>query len=322
MSGVLAGVDCAAWDDDGEPVVDSVGDLVITQPMPSMPVYLWNDPEAVRYRESYFDTWPGVWRHGDWVTMHSDGSVSMHGRSDSTLNRQGVRLGSGDFYDVLETMPEIGETPGGRRRSARRRLLAGAVRGPGPGQALDDELKRRIVTTLRTRLTARHVPDEIVEAPAVPHTLTGKRLEVPIKKLLSRAAAGKAANIASVDNPDALRWYAGSPSDRLARLNASGLTERRCVWVRRSRQLSSAPPRPIAAWAKRLVDAGFESLWVPQVIGRGFMVPDPFVTLAVAAATATRGRRARNGHRAGPAAITPPTSPIGSFPACRCAATG
>ena len=110
IGGRLAGVDCAAWDDDGVPVVDTVGDLVVTQPMPSMPVSLWNDPDAVRYTESYFDTWPGVWRHGDWVTMHSDGSVSMHGRSDSTLNRQGVRLGSSDFYDVLETMPEISET--------------------------------------------------------------------------------------------------------------------------------------------------------------------------------------------------------------------
>src|ERR1700744_4123296 len=110
IGGRLAGVDCAAWDEDGVPVVDTVGDLVVTQPMPSMPVSLWNDPDGVRYTESYFGIWPGVWRHGDWVTVHSDGSVSMHGRSDSTLNRQGVRLGSSDFYDVLETLPEISET--------------------------------------------------------------------------------------------------------------------------------------------------------------------------------------------------------------------
>ncbi|MGN6606737.1 MAG: acetoacetate--CoA ligase, partial [Jatrophihabitans sp.] len=110
IGGRLAGVDCAAWDEDGRPVVDEVGDLVVTQPMPSMPVHLWNDPDAARYTESYFDTWPGVWRHGDWVTLHADGSVSIHGRSDSTLNRQGVRLGSSDFYDVLESLPEIRET--------------------------------------------------------------------------------------------------------------------------------------------------------------------------------------------------------------------
>jgi acetoacetyl-CoA synthetase len=207
IGGRLAGVDCAAWDSGGVPVIDTVGDLVVTQPMPSMPVSLWNDPDGVRYTESYFDTWPGVWRHGDWVTMHSDGSVSMHGRSDSTLNRQGVRLGSSDFYDVLETLPAISETlvigvdlPGDG-------YWLGLFVVPAPGHTLDDELKREIVTTLRTRLTARHVPDEIVEAPAVPHTLSGKKLEVPIKKLLRGTPLEKAANIASVDDPDALRWY-------------------------------------------------------------------------------------------------------------------
>jgi acetoacetyl-CoA synthetase len=213
IGGRLAGVDCAAWDDNGVPVVDTVGDLVVTQPMPSMPVFLWNDPDAVRYTESYFDTWPGVWRHGDWVTMHSDGSVAIHGRSDSTLNRQGVRLGSSDFYDVLETMPEISET-----------LVIGVEQPddywlglfvvPAPGHRLNDELKQKIITTLRTRLTPRHVPDEIVEAPAVPHTLTGKRLEVPIKKLLRGTPLEKAASTASVDDPDALRWYERFASDR------------------------------------------------------------------------------------------------------------
>lgn len=208
IGGSLAGVDCAAWDEDGHPVVDAVGDLVITQPMPSMPVELWNDPDAVRYTESYFDTWPGVWRHGDWVTMHGDGSVSIHGRSDSTLNRQGVRLGSSDFYDVLETMPEISETLVVGIDLPDDRYWLGLFVVPADGHALDDDLRQKIVTTLRTRLTARHVPDEIVEAPAVPHTLSGKRLEVPIKKLLTGRPLEKAANLASVDDPDALRWYA------------------------------------------------------------------------------------------------------------------
>jgi acetoacetyl-CoA synthetase len=214
IGGKLAGVDCAAWDEDGKPVVDSVGDLVVTQPMPSMPVYLWNDPGAVRYTESYFETWPGVWRHGDWVTMHADGSVSIHGRSDSTLNRQGVRLGSSDFYDVLETMPEITETLVIGIDLPDDGYWLGLFVVPAPGHALDDELKRKIVTTLRTRLTPRHVPDEILEAPAVPHTLTGKRLEVPIKKLLTGKPLEKAANIASVDDPDALRWYVRFAADR------------------------------------------------------------------------------------------------------------
>ncbi|MBW0092448.1 acetoacetate--CoA ligase [Pseudonocardia sp. KRD-184] len=215
IGGRLAGVDCAAWDEDGNPVVESVGDLVITQPMPSMPVHLWNDPDDARYTESYFDTWPGVWRHGDWVTMHADGSVSVHGRSDSTLNRQGVRLGSSDFYDVLETLPEIAETLVVGVDLPDDGYWLGLFVVPTPGQDLDDALKQKIVTTLRTRLTPRHVPDEIVEAPAVPHTLSGKRLEVPIKKLLSGRPLEKAANLASVDDPDALRWYARFAADRL-----------------------------------------------------------------------------------------------------------
>jgi acetoacetyl-CoA synthetase len=206
IGGRLAGVDCAAWNEDGV--------LVVTQPMPSMPVSLWNDPDAVRYTESYFDTWPGVWRHGDWVTVHSDGSVSMHGRSDSTLNRQGVRLGSSDFYDVLETIPGISETLVIGVDLPDDAYWLGLFVVPAPGHALDDQLKREIVTTLRTRLTPRHVPDEIVEAPAVPHTLSGKKLEVPIKKLLRGTPLEKAANIASIDDPGALRWYERFGSDR------------------------------------------------------------------------------------------------------------
>ena len=216
IAGRLAGVDCAAWDEDGHPVVDAVGDLVITQPMPSMPVHLWNDPQARRYLESYFDTWPGVWRHGDWVTMYADGSIAIHGRSDSTLNRQGVRLGSADFYDVLETMPEISETLVVGLDLPDDGYWLGLFVAPAPGYQLDDDLRQKIVTTLRSRLTPRHVPDEIIAAPAVPHTLTGKRLEVPIKKLLAGKPLEKAANLATVDNPDALRWYARFATDRWA----------------------------------------------------------------------------------------------------------
>ncbi len=215
IGGRIAGVDCHAWDEDGEPVVDEVGDLVITQPMPSMPVYLWNDPDGVRYAESYFDTWPGVWRHGDWVTMHSDGSISIHGRSDSTLNRQGVRLGSSDFYDVLETLPEVTEALVIGIDLPDDGYWLGLFVVPAAGHAVDDALRQKIVSTLRTRLTPRHVPDEILEAPAVPHTLSGKKLEVPIKNLLSGRPLEKAANIASVDDPDALRWYARFAADRL-----------------------------------------------------------------------------------------------------------
>lgn len=219
IGGRLAGVDCAAWDEDGHPVTDAVGDLVITQPMPSMPVCLWNDPEAARYTECYFDPWPGVWRHGDWVTMHADGSVSIHGRSDSTLNRHGVRLGSADFYDVLDTLPQIRETLVAGVDLPDDGYWLGLFVVPASGHVVDDELRRTIVDTLRRRLTARHVPDEIIAAPAVPHTLTGKRLEVPIKKLLSGRPLERSATIATVDDPDALRWFARFATERLGRLD-------------------------------------------------------------------------------------------------------
>ncbi|MGQ0843196.1 MAG: acetoacetate--CoA ligase [Sporichthyaceae bacterium] len=216
ISGSLGGVATAAWDDDGKPVLGTVGELVITEPMPSMPLFMWNDPDGVRYAESYFDTWPGVWRHGDWVTVHPDHTVVVHGRSDATLNRQGVRLGSSDFYDVLETMPEISECLVVGIDLPEDGYWLGLFVAPALGHAVDDALKAKIVATLRSRLTPRHVPDEIVECPAVPHTLTGKRLEVPIKKLLTGTPLEKAANIAAVDSPETLRWYAEFAAERLA----------------------------------------------------------------------------------------------------------
>ncbi|MGV9799215.1 acetoacetate--CoA ligase [Mycobacterium sp. NPDC003449] len=215
IGGRLAGVDCAAWNDRGESVIDTVGDLVITQPMPSMPICLWNDPTGDRYLNTYFDTWPGVWRHGDWVTMHSDGSVSIHGRSDSTLNRHGVRLGSSDFYEVLEAMAEVSEAlvvgvdlPDGG-------YWLGVFVVPADGHRVEDGLRAAITTTLRNRLSPRHVPDEIVEAPAIPRTLTGKRIEVPVKKLLSGAPLQDAVTWSSVDNPSALSWFIEFAADRL-----------------------------------------------------------------------------------------------------------
>ena len=216
ISGPLAGAAVAAWDDDGKPVIGQVGELVITEPMPSMPLYLWKDPDGVRYRESYFEPWPGVWRHGDWITIEHDRSVVIHGRSDATLNRDGVRLGSSDFYGVLEAMPQVQETlvvgveqPGGGYY-----LPLFVV--PAPGYELDEELIAAIKTELRTKRTPRHVPDEIVAAPAIPHTLTGKRLEVPVKRMLQGVPLEKAANLAAVDNPDVVRWYAEFAAAKLA----------------------------------------------------------------------------------------------------------
>ncbi|ASQ99107.1 acetoacetate--CoA ligase [Streptomyces sp. 11-1-2] len=201
------GTDLQAWDPQGESVVDEVGELIVARPMPSMPVRFWNDPDGSRYRDSYFEMFPGAWRHGDWITLTSRGTVVIHGRSDSTLNRQGVRMGSADIYEAVERLPEIRES-----------LVIGVEQPDGgywmplfvhlaPGAALDEELLSRIKTTIRTQLSPRHVPDEIIEVPGVPHTLTGKRIEVPVKRLLQGTSLDKAVNPGSVDDVELLRYY-------------------------------------------------------------------------------------------------------------------
>ncbi|MER5778731.1 acetoacetate--CoA ligase [Streptomyces sp. NPDC002039] len=202
------GTDLQAWDPSGKPVIGEVGELVVTNPMPSMPIHFWNDPDGSRYRESYFEMFPGAWRHGDWITLTDRGSVIIHGRSDSTLNRQGVRMGSADIYEAVERLPEIKES-----------LVIGLEEPNGgywmplfvhlaPGATLDDDLRDRIKATIRAELSPRHVPDEIIEVPAVPHTLTGKRIEVPVKRLLQGAPLAKAVNLGSVDRPELLDFYA------------------------------------------------------------------------------------------------------------------
>jgi acetoacetyl-CoA synthetase len=201
------GTDLQSWDPSGEPVVDEVGELVVTNPMPSMPVHFWNDPDGSRYHDSYFSTYPGVWRHGDWITITSRGSVVIHGRSDSTLNRQGVRMGSADIYEAVERLPEIKES-----------LVIGVEQPDGgywmplfvqltPDSTLDEALVDKVRRTIREQLSPRHVPDEIIEVPGVPHTLTGKRIEVPVKRLLQGVPIEKAVNPGSIDDIGLLAFY-------------------------------------------------------------------------------------------------------------------
>ncbi|MFF7093784.1 acetoacetate--CoA ligase [Streptomyces rubradiris] len=201
------GTDLHSWDPSGRPLVDEVGELVVTQPMPSMPIHFWNDPDGSRYHDSYFDTYPGVWRHGDWTTLTSRGSVIIHGRSDSTLNRQGVRMGSADIYEVVERLPEIRES-----------LVIGVEQPDGgywmplfvhlaPDAVLDETLLNRVKRAIREQLSPRHVPDEIIEVPGIPHTLTGKRIEVPVKRLLQGTPLDKAVNPGSIDNLALLAFY-------------------------------------------------------------------------------------------------------------------
>ena len=181
--------------------------MVITEPMPSMPVAFWNDVDGSRYRDAYFGTFPGVWRHGDWLTVTEEGTYIVHGRSDSTINRGGVRMGSADIYAAVDAMPEIAgslvigaELPGGDYYMPLFVVLA-------PGAQLSEELRERIRRAIREEVSPRHVPDDIVSTPALPTTLTGKKLEVPIKRLIQGIPPEKAVNPAIVADPDVLRWY-------------------------------------------------------------------------------------------------------------------
>ncbi|MEX3644132.1 acetoacetate--CoA ligase [Mycolicibacterium porcinum] len=198
-----------AWDESGKPVRGEVGELVITKPLPSMPIAFWNDPDGSRYRGAYFEMFPGVWRHGDWITITDHDSIVVHGRSDSTLNRNGIRMGSADIYQSVERLPEVAEA-----------LVIGAEQPDGgywmplfvvlaDGVELTDAVRDKIIQTIRTEVSPRHVPDDILVAPGIPHTRTGKKLEVPIKKLFQGADAAKVVERSAVDNPDLLDWYAG-----------------------------------------------------------------------------------------------------------------
>ena len=195
-----------AFSPSGEPLVGEQGELVITKPMPSMPVAFWDDPDGARYRAAYFDDFPGVWRHGDWITFTERGSCVISGRSDATLNRGGVRIGTAEFYAVVEAIPEVTDSlvvhldePGDRL------LLFVTLRD---GSVLTDELRARIVGELRGALSPRHAPDEIIAVPSIPRTLSGKKLEVPVKRILTGTPADVAASRGSLSDPTSLDAFA------------------------------------------------------------------------------------------------------------------
>ncbi len=206
------GVDLHSWSPSRQPLIGEVGELVITAPMPSMPVGFWGDSDGSRYRAAYFDhEWddgpaPGVWRHGDWVTVTDRGSLIIHGRSDATLNRHGIRMGSADIYEVVEGLDAVTEA-----------FVVG-IDGPdgaywmplfvtlAEGRTLDDALVGTIRDTIRTRLSPRHVPDEVIAAPGIPHTRTGKKLEVPVTAIMAGRSA-VSLDPRAVDHPELIDWY-------------------------------------------------------------------------------------------------------------------
>jgi acetoacetyl-CoA synthetase len=196
-----------AWDEDGNSVIDEVGELVVTEPMPSMPVRFWGDPDGGRYRASYFEHYPGVWRHGDWIEITSRGTAIIYGRSDSTINRSGVRMGTSEIYRAVLSIDAIVDA------------LVVDVPRPGTegwmplfvvlreGAGLDDELRREIARRVREHCSPRHVPDEVFAIAEVPRTLSGKVLEVPVKRILMGTPPEQAASRDSLANPAALDYF-------------------------------------------------------------------------------------------------------------------
>jgi acetoacetyl-CoA synthetase len=196
-----------AWDEDGNSLIDAVGELVVTEPMPSMPLYLWGDEDGSRYRASYFEHYPGVWRHGDWIEITSRGTAVIYGRSDSTINRAGVRMGTSEIYRAVLGVDAIVDA------------LVVDVPKPGTegwmplfvvlreGVELDDGLRREIARRVREQCSPRHVPDEVYAIAEVPRTLSGKALEVPVKRILMGTPAEQAASRDSLANPAALDWF-------------------------------------------------------------------------------------------------------------------
>jgi acetoacetyl-CoA synthetase len=215
IAGRCLGVDTHAFDEEGRDVVGELGELVITKPMPSMPVALWGDTTGERYRSSYFDRYPGVWRQGDWIRFTERGSCVLTGRSDATLNRGGVRLGTGEFYALVEELPEVVDAlvvhleddEGGSGE-----LLLFVV--AAPGSVVDEAVQSQIAAALRRELSPRHVPDTIVTVPAIPRTLTGKKLEAPVKRILRGEAPEKVASRDSLADPTALDAFLALANER------------------------------------------------------------------------------------------------------------
>jgi acetoacetyl-CoA synthetase len=207
------GAKVEAWSEDGRPLVGEVGELVITEPMPSMPLCLWGDEDGSRYRESYFSTFPGVWRHGDWIEITERGTAIITGRSDATINRGGVRMGTSELYRSVLALDEVldalvVDVPDGE---GSRMTLFVVLRD---GAVLDEKLEAEIRRRIREDCSPRHVPDAVLAAPEIPRTLSGKILEVPVKRLLMGAVPDEVTSRDALANPEALDWFAGLVAER------------------------------------------------------------------------------------------------------------
>ncbi|WP_019451213.1 acetoacetate--CoA ligase [Cupriavidus sp. BIS7] len=211
------GAKVEAFDDHGRAMIDEVGELVCTEPMPSMPLFLWGDADGKRYRDSYFDTYPNAWRHGDWIRITPRGGAIIYGRSDATINRYGIRMGTSELYRVVEELPEVLDSMVVDLEYLGRESYMPLFVVLREGVTLDDALRETLRARIRTALSSRHVPNEILQVHGVPRTLSGKKMEVPIKKLLLGHAPEKIANRDAMANPECLDWYFAYAADYLSR---------------------------------------------------------------------------------------------------------
>ncbi|PLK42309.1 acetoacetate--CoA ligase [Emticicia sp. TH156] len=203
----MLGAAIEAWNDEGMPVFNEVGELVIQQPMPSMPLYFWNDINNEKYRSSYFEKYQGIWCHGDWIKITENDGIIIYGRSDATLNRDGVRIGTAEVYNAVEALSEIKDS-----------LIICVEKADGSffmplfvvlneGQVLDDTLKNKVKAQIRKQYSPRHVPDTIFHVPEIPYTISGKKMEMPIKKILMGTPVEKAVSLDAMRNPQSIAWF-------------------------------------------------------------------------------------------------------------------
>ncbi len=205
-----------AWDEAGKPLIDDVGELVCSAPMPSMPLKFWNDPGDTRYRESYFDMYPGIWRHGDWLRITPRGGAIIYGRSDATINRHGIRMGTSELYRAVEEMHEILDSLVVDLEFLGRESYMPLFVVLRPGHELTPQLAATLRDKIKVALSARHVPNEIFQVAEVPRTLSGKKMELPVKKLLLGHALDKIANPDAMANPASLQWFVEFAARRAA----------------------------------------------------------------------------------------------------------
>ncbi|WP_418130196.1 acetoacetate--CoA ligase [Variovorax sp. 375MFSha3.1] len=203
-----------AWNEQGQPVIGEVGELVCTRPIPSMPLYFWGDEGNARYVSSYFDTYPGVWRHGDWIRIGEDGGCIIYGRSDATINRQGLRMGTSEIYSAVEGLPEVLDSMVVDLEYLGRDSYMPLFVVLRPGVALDDAMRARINNAIKTSLSPRFVPNDIFQVAEIPRTLSGKKQELPIKKLLLGQPIEKVVNREAMANPGSLDWYVAFAAQR------------------------------------------------------------------------------------------------------------